>query len=164
MTFRVTRILFFIFLSASFAAARKTPSVRICIGPLENHSTYPLPLDKLEASLALQLGYKHFEAINVPGHDLSAEMASNNCEYLLSGEFTNFTVTLDCPKCPVVDERKHFALQFGFALRKSPTEQPLYSHKGAVIDKNPKTCADDHIWETVRFVQTYFKTAGKASG
>lgn len=164
MKFRLTQIILLVFLNASIAAARKAPSVRICISPLENHSTYPLPLDKLEASLALQLGYKHFEAINVPGHDLSAEMTSNNCEYLLSGEFTNFTTTLDCANCPVINERKHFALQFGFALRKSAADQPVYSHKGAVVDKNPKTCADDHIWETVRFVREYFKTAGKASG
>jgi len=40
----------------------------------------------------------------------------------------------------------------------------VYSHKSAVVDKNPKTCADDHIWETVRFVHDYFKKAGKASG
>ncbi len=155
---------YFGFLTAGFAAAREKPSIRICIVPLENHSTYPLPLDKLEASLALQLGHKHIEAVNVPGHDLSTEMASNNCEYLLSGEFSNFTATLECPNCPVIDERKHFALQFGFALRKTASNKPVYSHKSAVVDKNPKTCADDHIWETVRFVHDYFKKAGKASG
>jgi hypothetical protein len=164
MTFKLTQIIILVFLTAGFAAAREKPSIRICIVPLENHSTYPLPLDKLEASLALQLGHKHIEAVNVPGHDLSTEMASNNCEYLLSGEFSNFTATLECPNCPVIDERKHFALQFGFALRKTASDQPVYSHKSAVVDKNPKTCADDHIWETVRFVHDYFKKAGKASG
>jgi len=49
-------------------------------------------------------------------------------------------------------------------LEKAASDQPVYSHKSAVVDKNPKTCADDHIWETVRFVHDYFKKAGKASG
>ena len=160
----MTRITFLCFLSAIFAAAEKTPTIRICIGPLENHSGYQLPIDKLNADLASQLSHKHIKAVNIPGHDLSAEMVTNNCAYLLSGEFSNFTARLSCATCPVVDERKYFGLQFGFTLKQNAAEHPVYSHEEGVIDKNPKTCADDHIWETVRFIREYFKTVDKATG
>lgn len=161
-----TMLLLFL-LTATFAAAADKPSIRICVGPLENHSSYQLPIDKLKADLVFQLSHKHIRGVSITGQDLSAEMAKNNCEYLVSAEFSNSAIKSGepiCGKCPVVDERKHFALQFGFYLKKSPAEAPVYSHRGAVIDKNPKTCADDHIWETVRFIRDYFKSVGKATG
>ena len=164
MALNMTQIIALFFLIANPAAARATPPIRVCIGPLQNHSNYQLPVDKLNADLASQLSHKHIQAVNIPGYDLSAEMATNNCEYLLSGEFSNFTATLSCAKCPVIDERKHFALQFEFALKKSADGDPVYSHQGAVIEKNPKTCADDHIWETVGFIRDYFKTAAEEGG
>jgi hypothetical protein len=160
---KLTYALAVFLLTALFAVADETPTIRICIGPLEDHSGYQLAIDKIQADLASQLSHKHIKAVNIPGHDFSAEMDTNNCEYLLLGEFSKLSELPTCPKCPVVDERKYFALQFGFALRKSAAEQPLYSHKGGVIDKNPKTCVDDHIFETVRFVREYFKTLGKAT-
>jgi len=151
-------------LTATFAAAQDTHSIRICVGPLENHSSYQLPTDNLQASLVAQLSHKHIKAVSISGQDLTAEMAKNNCEYLISGEFSNFTMPSgqpNCGKCPVVDERKYFALGFGFHLKKNPAEAPVYSHSGGVIDKNPKTCADDHVWETVGFIRNYFKSVGK---
>jgi|GEM_PF-3352361 len=157
-------ILFLCLLAVTCAAAQDAPPIRICVAPLENHSTYQLPTDKLQASLVSQLGHQHIMAVSITGQDLSAEMAKNNCGYLFSAEFSNSAIQHGvpiCDKCPVVDERKHFALQFGFYLKKSPAQDPVYSHKGAVIDKNPKTCADDHIWETVRFISDYFKSVGQ---
>jgi hypothetical protein len=130
---------------------------------LEDHSGYQLAIDKIQADLASELSHKHIKAVNIPGHDFSAEMTTNNCEYLLLGEFRKVSEVPTCPKCPVVDEHKYFALQFTFALRKSAAEQPMYSRKSAVIDKNPKTCADDNVWETVNFVREYFKSIGKSS-
>jgi hypothetical protein len=164
----MTRIILLLcLLTATFAAAEDAHPIRICVGPLENHSTYQLPTDKLQAELVSQLSHKHIRAVIITGQDLSAEMAKNSCEYLFSAEFSNSAIPRDehiCDKCPVVDERKHFALQFGFYLKKSPAQDPVYSHRGAVIDKNPKTCADDHIWETVRFIRDYFKSVGKPTG
>ena len=160
-------ILLLFLLNATFAAAEDAPSIRICVGPLENHSSYELPIDQLQASLVSQLSHKHIKAVSISGQDLPAEMAKNNCQYLFSAGFSNHAMPRGepiCGKCPVVDERKHFALGFGFYLKKNPAEDPVYSHKGAVIDKNPKTCADDHIWETVRFIRDYFKSVGKATG
>lgn len=163
----ITRIIvlsFLFFLTAALAAAQEKPSARICISSLENHSSYQLPIDKLKAELESELSHKHIKAVNIAGNDTSAEMVTNNCEYLLSGEFSNFTGKLNCASCPVIDERKHFALQFSFRLKKSAAEEPVYSHQGAVIDKNPKTCADDHIWETAGFIREYLKSIGKATG
>jgi hypothetical protein len=161
----MTRFIFFLFwVTATFAAAEDTPSIRICVGQLGNQSSYQLPTDKLQADLVAQLSHKHIKAVSISGQDLSAEMAKNNCEYLLTAEFNNSTIKpgqLSCAKCPVVDDRKYFALQFGFYLKKGPAEKPLYAHTDAVIDKNPKTCADDHMWQTARYIRDYFKSVGK---
>src|SRR5215467_12756447 len=140
----MTRIVLVLFLlTATFAAAEDSHSIRICVGPLENHSSYQLPIDQLQASLVAQLSHKHIKAVSITGQDVSAEMAGNKCEYLVVAEFSNFTMPsgqLNCGKCPVVDERKYFALGFGFYLKKDPSQDPVYSHSGGVIDKNPKTC------------------------
>jgi hypothetical protein len=57
----------------------------------------------------------------------------------------------------VIDNRKKFALKFGFELKKSVDSKPLYSDQWTVIDKNPKTCAEDHFWETVVRIRAYLK-------
>jgi hypothetical protein len=162
----MTRIVLLLFLlTATFAAAEDSHSIRICVGPLENHSSYQLPIDNLQLSLVAQLTHKHIKAASITGQDLTAEMARNKCDYLVSGEFSNFTMPPGqptCGKCPVVDARKYFALGFGFHLKKSPAEDPVYFHSGGIIDKNPKTCADDHIWETAGFIRNYFKSVGKS--
>jgi len=160
-------VLLLILLSATFAVAEDSHSIRICVGPLENHSSYQLPTDILQASLVAQLSHKHIKAVSITGQDIPAEMARSNCQYLFAGEFSNFNMPasqLVCAKCPVVDGRKYFSLGFGFHLKRSPAEDPVYSHSGGVIDKKPTTCADDHIWETVNFIRKYFKSVGKATG
>ena len=163
MTMKATYVLTVLLLTAISATANDTPSIRICVGPLADHSGYQLSVDKIQADLTSELSHKRIKAVSISGHDLSAEMAANNCEYLLRGEFSKITDPPTCPKCPVVDERKYFALRFTFALRKSTAEEPVYSNKSGVIDKNPKTCADDNVWETVNSVRQYFKSIDKAT-
>ncbi len=163
MSVKMAYVLTVLLLTAIFASASEAASIRICVGPLEDHSGYQLSIDKIQADLISQLSHKSIKAVGIPGHDFSKEMATNNCEYLLRGEFSKVTDPPTCPKCPVVDERKYFALRFTFALRKSAAEEPVYSNKSGVIDKNPKTCADDNVWETVNAVRQYFRSIGKTT-
>src|SRR5947209_7105321 len=159
-----SRIIFFLLLATNFAAAAGAPAVRICVGPVENHSKYELPLEKLRGYLVSQLSHKQTSAVAISGPDLAAAMAEHHCDYLLTGEFSNFAGALSptCPQCPAIDERKHFALQFHWTLAKSVAGEPVLAHKSTVVDKNPKTCADDHVWETVQLIRDHLKRGSTA--
>jgi hypothetical protein len=158
---RMKRVVLVILLGTSLGVAKDEGSIRVCIGPLENRSSYQLPVDKLKADVASQLSHKQVKAIII-NDDISAEMAKNKCDYLLLGEFSN-VVSLKPGETAdiggiVVDDRKRFALRFRFELRRNVGEKPVYSDQISVIDKNPKTCADDQIYEAVRSIREYLKT------
>lgn len=90
----MTRVIGWVFLfAATFAAAEGAPPIRICVAPLENHSIYQLPIDKLQSDLVLQLSHKHISAVNIKGQDLSDEMAKNSCEIPVARRIQQFRNT-----------------------------------------------------------------------
>ena len=161
-TIRIVKCLLpVVLLAASLAAAEKKPLIRICVGPLDNHSSYQLPIEKLRADFVTQLSHKNVKAVMTEGGDPVTERTKNNCDYLVAGEFTDFislksgeTVNLGGV---IVDNKKKFAQRFKYALRERGGEKPVYSRKEDIIDKNPKTCADDQIYLATKHVREYFK-------
>ena len=143
--------------TAVFAAAKDKPDIRICVATLANHSKYDLPLDKLTEELASELSHKQIKATAIPGQDLQAEMEKNGCEYLLSGLFSDSTLRgSTCPKCPSVDEQKYFALHFRFYFGKGSSKDSEFSGESTTIDKKPRDCADDHVWQTAQLIRKHF--------
>ena len=153
------QVLLFILLAAGFAAADNPPTIRVCIGRLENHSAYQLPIDKLKKYFLSELSHKQIKGISIAGDDISDEMTQNHCDYLASGEFrggpSKSGETVDLGSGTVVDDRKHFAMGFIFDLKKNPSEKPGYSHEEVVIDKNPKTCGDDLVYDAAHLIRDY---------
>src|SRR5262245_27048973 len=108
------RVVPLIFVVATLAAAEDARPIRICVGPLENHSSYQLPIEKLKKDFVSQLSHKNINAINITGQDLDAEVASNSCEYLVGGVFSDFARLKPGESVVIggiiVDDRKRFAL------------------------------------------------------
>jgi hypothetical protein len=148
--------------TATVAAASDKPSIRICVGPLENHSKYSFDIGKAREHLLSYLPHKQIKAFDLPsGTDVADAITKNNCDYLLRGEFSDF-VNLAPGQVAnvggiVVDEKKKFALRFDFDLRKGLDDKPVHQDRSVVIDKNPKTCADDNVWDAAMSVRKYFK-------
>jgi len=159
----MNRVLLVVLLGATAAVAADKPLVRICVAPLENHSKYSFPVDKAKQYLLSELNHKQIKSIDIPeGADVSAAMKANSCEFLLRGEFIDFVNLAPGQVASVggivVDDKKKFALRFEFELRKSVEEKPVYSNHSTVIDKNPKTCADDNVWEAAQSIRKYFNS------
>ena len=154
------RLLLFVLLASSLALAND-PTIRICVGSIENHSSFQLPMDDFRASFVKELSHKNITAVSITGNDVAAEMTRNHCDYLLRAEFMD-SVSIKPGETAnvggiVVDNRKRYALSFGFELRKNLGEEPLLSDHWGVIDKNPKTCVDDHLYEAVTRIRDHFK-------
>ena len=155
------RLLLFVLFASSLAIANDPSPIRICIGSIEDRSSFHLPIDKIRTELVKELSHKNITAVSITGDDIAAEMTRNNCDYLLRGEFWD-TVSIKPGETAnvggiIVDNRKKFALSFGFELRKSLDEKPVFSDQWGVIDKNPKTCVDDHVYESVTRIRNHFK-------
>jgi hypothetical protein len=147
--------------SASFAAASEPPPAVICVGPLGNRTNYQFAIEKVKAYFVSELSHKPVRAIDITGDDIPVQMAKNKCDFLVSGEFSDYarlkpgeTVQIGGV---VVDGRKKFALRFTFELVKSLEGKPIYSDTIVVIDKNPKTCADDQVYEAARSILDHLK-------
>jgi len=157
----VKRLLGLLIFAATLASAGDRPTIRICVAPLENHSKYTFAVDKVKQYFLSELDHKQIKAVDIPdGADVLAEMKSQKCEYLVRSKFTDYVTQVPGQVISiagiVIDEKKKFVLKFDFELRKAD-EKLVLGGGAAYIDKNPKTCGDDAVYEAAKSIRDHFK-------
>jgi hypothetical protein len=82
------RLVVLVFLASSFAAAKDdAPSIRICVGSIENRSSLTIPMDDVRRYFLAELNHKNIKAISIAALDPTDEMPKNACDYLVRGSF-----------------------------------------------------------------------------